>query len=73
MTSVDAHISGDDPQRNTDRLDAFRFWIDPGSAPPEAVADILIAMSELHQALGGSGLRFEADPDHNLLVAEQHS
>jgi hypothetical protein len=39
----------------------FRLWIKPGDASAQEIADVLIALSELHRAYGGSGLVFEPE------------
>lgn len=32
------------------------IWIDPGRASAQEIADVLVALSELHRAAGGAGL-----------------
>jgi hypothetical protein len=46
----------------------LRLWMDPGDAPPELVADLLRALSDLHVAYGGSGLRYSIDEDGSLMI-----
>jgi hypothetical protein len=48
----------------------FRLWVDAGDAPPSVVADVLIALSDLHRAYGGPGLQYEVDGDGVLVVQE---
>lgn len=43
--------------------DELRLAIDPGNASPEVVADVLRAISNLHRAAGGSGLKFRIEGD----------
>ena len=50
-------------------LERLRLWIDPGDAPPEVVADVLRALSDLHAAAGGKGLHFVVDEDESYIVA----
>lgn len=38
---------------------AFEFYIDPGSATPDEIGDVLSALSGLHIALGGNGFQYE--------------
>jgi hypothetical protein len=47
----------------------FRLWLDPGDAPPESVADVLRALSDLHLAAGGSGLRYQVDEESSQIIA----
>lgn len=47
----------------------LRFWMDPGDAPPEVVADLLRALSNLHVAAGGLGLTYSVDEDGSLVIA----
>jgi len=47
---------------------AFDLWIDPGDASTEDVTELLVAISELHRALGGSGLVYEMDGEYILPV-----
>lgn len=37
------------------------FYIDPGTATPEEIAELLIALSDLHRAFGGLGLDFKVE------------
>jgi hypothetical protein len=39
------------------------LWIDPGNATVETLQKVLVALSELHIAAGGTGLEFKADSD----------
>lgn len=43
---------------------ALPFWIDPGEAPPHVIAEVLAALSDLHEAAGGSGLDFHIDGEY---------
>ena len=38
---------------------AFDIYVNPGLASAEYIADLFIAMSGLHQTLGGEGLTFK--------------
>lgn len=42
-------------------LDAIELYIYPGQASVDEVAEVFMAMSELHRAGGGKGLHFEID------------
>lgn len=48
----------------------FHLWIDSGDAPPEVVANVLISLSELHRAHGGTGLQYEVDADGVFIARE---
>jgi hypothetical protein len=41
--------------------DGLEFWIDPGDASAEDIAEFLIALSALHEAYGGGPLTFDLD------------
>ena len=41
---------------------SFCFLIDPGAAPVDAIADLFMAISDLHCACGGEGLTFRVIP-----------
>jgi hypothetical protein len=49
--------------------EGLRLWLDPGDAPPEVVADVLRALSDLHMAAGGTGLQFSIDEDECHVIA----
>jgi len=43
--------------------------IDPGRAPSEVIAEVLVALSAVHQAAGGSGFVFHVDGDRVIARA----
>lgn len=49
--------------------DEFEFWIDPGDATPEVVAEVLTALSELYRSHGGSGFVFRTEGDVTVMAA----
>jgi hypothetical protein len=48
-------------QREPAPVDALEIFIDPGGASVETIQEVLEALSGLHEAAGGAGLRFEPD------------
>lgn len=54
-------LSIDQRGKHTDEPTPIRFAIDPGDASAQTVADVLIALSDLHRAYGGRALHFELE------------
>jgi hypothetical protein len=63
VRSIHSEEHGNIPLRagSVDGAAALDLWIDPGDAPPELIADVLAAVSELHRAYGGNGLVYHTD------------
>ena len=47
----------------------LELWVDPGEASADVVADVLVAISNLHRAAGGDGLVFSTDGDRVVPAA----
>ncbi len=41
------------------KMEPIELYIDPGTATPEEIAELLIAISDLYRAFGGQGLEFK--------------
>jgi hypothetical protein len=50
-----------EPAMALQHMDPLRLVIDPGTAPPEFIADILSDISLLYRLSGGSGIKFSFD------------
>lgn len=48
-------------------------FIDPGDADPETIAEVLVALSNLHAAYGGSGLQFSFEGLTGEVIAHESS
>jgi hypothetical protein len=57
------------PPADAGEQHAFQLYVDPGTAPAHVVADLLVALSNLHRAGGGSGLTFRLDEQSVVEVA----
>lgn len=60
-----ARVAGHDATSN------LVLTLDPGSAPPDAIAEILADLSILYRRMGGSGINFTPQAVHVLAPADQ--
>jgi hypothetical protein len=59
LPSESTKLSLDSAQDNL----SINLWIDPGTASAETLERVLVALSELHIAAGGTGLEYTSDGD----------
>jgi hypothetical protein len=52
---------------------SFEFYLDPGGATVQQIADLLLALNQLHRGFGGSGLTFSLAPSGSLMVRERET
>lgn len=52
---------------SSDEGEAFDLWIDPGNATALEIADVLVALSEMHRAAGGRGLTFSVTNETRIV------